>query len=104
MGADYLAYSLLDSIVDNYFIILEQLGDKIENTEQKLEINFTEKVLRTTRSLKKEMIFMRKSVCPLREMVNSLERSESPLVQKSTGIYLRDVYDHIIQVIETIDR
>ena len=102
-GADYLAYSLIDSIVDNYFVILEQLGEKIEDIEQKLAINFTGKALQTIRSLKKEMIFLRKSVCPLREMVNSLERSESSLLQESTGIYLRDVYDHIVQIVDTID-
>ncbi len=102
-GADYLAYALIDSIVDNYFVILEQLGEKIEDIEQKLAINFTGKALQTIRALKKEMIFLRKSVCPLREMVNSLERSESPLLQESTGIYLRDVYDHIVQIVDTID-
>ena len=102
-GADYLAYSLIDSIVDNYFVILEQLGEKIENTEKELETNFTEKTLQIIRALKKEMIFLRKSVWPLREMVSSLERGESPLLQESTGIYFRDVYDHIVQIIDTID-
>ena len=101
--ADYLAYSLIDSIVDNYFVILEQLGEKIEDTEQELANNLTEKALQTIRTLKKEMIFLRKSVWPLREMVSSLERSESSLLQESTGIYLRDVYDHIIQIIDTVD-
>ncbi len=102
-GADYLAYSLIDSIVDNYFVVLEKLGEKIEDTEQELANNLTEKALQTIRTLKKEMIFLRKAVWPLREMISSLERSESPLLQESTGIYLRDVYDHVIQIIDTVD-
>jgi magnesium transporter len=103
MGADYLAYSLLDSIVDNYFIILEKLGEKIEFLEEKLVTHPTPETLQTIHHLKKEMIFMRKSVWPLREVVNGLERGESSLIEKSTRIYLRDVYDHSIQVMDTIE-
>jgi magnesium transporter len=103
MGADYLAYSLLDSIVDNYFIILEKFGEKIEFLEEKLVTHPTPETLQTIHHLKKEMIFMRKSVWPLREVVNGLERGESSLIEKSTRIYLRDVYDHSIQVMDTIE-
>jgi magnesium transporter len=102
-GADYLAYALIDSIVDSYFVILEQLGECVENTEQELATNFTAKALHVIRTLKKEMIFLRKSVWPLREVVSTLQRGESPLLHKSTGIYLRDVYDHIVQIIDAID-
>jgi magnesium transporter len=102
-GADYLAYALLDSIVDNYFVILEQLGEKIEDTEQELATDPAVETLQGIRTFKKEMIFLRKSIWPLREVVNSLERGESPLINESTGIYLRDVYDHTIQIIDTVE-
>jgi magnesium transporter len=103
MGADYLAYSLLDSIVDNYFTVLEQVGEKIEFLEEELVTNPTPETLQTIHNLKREMIFLRKSVWPLREVIGALERGESSLIEESTGIYLRDVYDHTIQVIDTIE-
>jgi len=102
-AADYLAYALLDSIVDNYFVILEQLGERIEDAEQELAASPTVETLQTIRVFKKEMIFMRKSIWPLREVVNSLERGESSLIDESTVIYLRDVYDHTIQIIDTVE-
>jgi magnesium transporter len=103
MGADYLAYSLLDSIVDNYFIILEKLGEKIEFLEEKLVTQATPETLQIIHHLKREMIFLRKAVWPLREVINGLERGESSLIKESTRIYLRDVYDHTIQTIDTIE-
>jgi len=102
-GADYLAYALLDAIVDNYFIILEKSGETIEDAEQQLTVNPTQETLQFIRKLKKEMIFLRKSVWPLREVVSGLERSDSPLIHESTSAYLRDVYDHTIQVIDTVE-
>ncbi|MFC1914857.1 magnesium/cobalt transporter CorA [Chloroflexota bacterium] len=102
-AADYLAYALVDSIVDNYFIILEQIGERMEDTEQELAANPTQETLQTIRVFKKEMIFLRKSIWPLRELVNSLDRSESSLVDEATGIYLKDVYDHTIQIIDTVE-
>jgi magnesium transporter len=103
MGSDYLAYTLLDAIVDNYFIVLEKLGEKIEGMEEELVSNPTPETLQSIHNLKREMIFLRKSVWPLREVVSRLERGESKLIKDSTGIYLRDVYDHTIQVIDTIE-
>jgi len=103
MGADYLAYTLIDTIVDNYFISLEKLGEKVESIEEELVTNPTVETLQAIHHLKREMIFLRKSVWPLREVVNRLERGESTLIHESTGIYLRDVYDHTIQVIDTIE-
>ena len=102
-GADYLAYSLLDAIVDDYFIIMEKVGETIEDTEQKLAVNPTQETLKFIRKLKREMIFLRKSVWPLREVVSGLERGESSLIHESTGVYLRDVYDHTIQVMDTVE-
>ncbi len=103
MGADYLGYTLLDAIVDNYFIILEKLGGRIEELEDKLVNDPRPDTLHEIHKLKREMIFLRKSVWPLREVINILERGESPLIQKSTLIYLRDVYDHTIQVIDQVE-
>jgi len=103
MGADYLVYSLLDSIVDNYFIILEKLGERIELLEEKLITNPVPETINLIHKLKREMIFLRRSVWPLREVIGSIERGESSLIKGSTNIYLRDVYDHTIQVIDTIE-
>jgi magnesium transporter len=103
MKADYLAYSLLDTIVDHYFVVLEKLGERIEGLEEELITDPMPETLQTIHALKRELIFLRKSVWPLREAVNSLERGGSSLIHESTGIYLRDVYDHTIQVIDTIE-
>lgn len=102
-GADYLAYSLMDAIVDSYFGVLERLGERIELLEEALVTNPRPETLKTLHHLKSEMIFLRKSVWPLREVIGALERGESPLIQESTGIYLRDVYDHTIQVIDAVE-
>ena len=103
MGADYLAYSLIDAIVDNYFMVLEKIGEKIEDIEDDMIKNPTPEVLQTIHRLKRELIFLRKSVWPLREVISRLERWESPLIAKSIDIYLRDVYDHTIQVIDALE-
>jgi len=103
MGADYLAYALLDSIVDNYFTILEKIGERIESLEEELVENPSTQTLQEIHSLKSGMIFLRKSVWPLREVISELERGESPLIKETTVIYLRDVYDHSIQVIDTVE-
>jgi len=103
MRADYLGYALLDAIVDNYFIILEKLGERIEELEDRLVTDPKPETLQEIHRLKREMIFLRRSVWPLREVINGLERGESSLIHKSCLIYLRDVYDHTIQVIDTVE-
>jgi len=103
MGADYLCYSLIDAVVDGYFTILEKIGEKIELMEEKLVSDPTEKTLKQIHKLKSEMISLRKSVWPLRELISGLQRSESSLISETTGIYLRDAYDHTIQVIDTVE-
>jgi len=102
-GADYLAYALLDVVVDNYFYILEKVGDRVEVMDEVIVENPDPENLQEIQAMKSEMIFLRKSVWPLREVISGLERSESKLIKKSTDIYLRDVYDHTIQVIDTIE-
>lgn len=103
MGADYLAYSLMDAVVDNYFVILERLGERIELLEEDLVSDPTPNTLNMLHNLKREMIFLRKSIWPLREVVGTLERGDTLLINESTRRYLKDVYDHSIQVIETIE-
>jgi magnesium transporter len=103
MGADYLAYALLDAIVDNYFGVLERLGERIEHLEDEVVTNPTPETLQVLHDLKREMIFLRKSVWPLREVISVLERRESALIRETTGLYLRDLYDHTIQVIDTVE-
>lgn len=102
-GADYLAYALIDAAVDSYFNLLELIGEKIENVEDELILNPVPENLHTIHHLRREMIILRKSVWPLREVINLMERGDSSYIKKSTGIYLRDVYDHTIQIIETIE-
>ena len=103
MGADYLAYSLLDAVVDGYFIILEQSGERIETLEDELVVDPRAETLKEIHRLKREMIFLRKAVWPLREVISRLERSESPLIKEPTVLYFKDVYDHIIQIIDNIE-
>ena len=102
-GCDYLAYALMDAVVDHYFVILEKLGDKIELLEDQLLEAPTPRILEDIHRLKREMIFFRKQVWPLREVINSLIKDPSELIQETTHIFLRDVYDHTIQVIDTIE-
>lgn len=103
MGADYLAYALLDMIVDNYFTVLDKLGDRIEILEEDLVRNPTPEILHTLHAFRREMIVLRKAVWPLREVINALGRADSTLISESMNLFLRDVYDHTIQVIDTIE-
>ncbi len=103
MGADYLAYTLLDIVVDQYFIVLEKLGERIEILEGKLLTDPNTPTLQKIQNLKREMLLLRKWIWPLREVISSLERGEFPGIQESTRIYLRDVYDHTIQVMDSVE-
>ena len=103
MGCDYLAYSLLDAIVDNYFVVLEDVGDKIEELQETVLNNPSPYAVQAIHNLKREMIFMRKNLWPLRELVSGLDRSESVLITKELAPYLRDLYEHTFQVIDTVE-
>ena len=103
MGADYLAYALIDAIVDNYFTILEWFADNTDQIEEDLISAPTTEMLESIHMLKKEILAVKKSVWPLRELINGLTRGESSLIEQGTVIYLRDVYDHTIQVIDTVE-
>ena len=102
-GADYFMYSLMDSIIDNYFLVLETIGEKIEKIEDVLLIRPTPDTLSQIHSLKRSLIYLRKSVWPLREVINKILRDENKLIKKETKVYYRDLYDHTIQVIDTIE-
>lgn len=102
-GADFLIYALLDAVVDNYFVVLEKLGDRIESLEEELTENPNQALLRRIHHLRRDLTFVRRSTWPLREVIAALERRESDLVKDSTILYLRDVYDHTVQAIDTIE-
>jgi len=102
-GADYLAYSLIDAIVDHYFVVMENLGEQIEFLEEELISDPDPGTLHSIHELKRELIFLRKSVWPLREVIGALGRGENRLFQETSLIYLRDVYDHTIQIIDTVE-
>jgi magnesium transporter len=103
MGADYLAYALIDAIVDSYFSVLEDLGERIVNLEEELTLAPDTTTLHEINNIKKEIIFLRKAVWPLREAVSFLERGDSHLLSPATRLYFRDVYDHTVQVIDTVE-
>lgn len=100
-GPDYLAYALMDAVVDRYFGVLEQIGEDVEELEEELITDPEVETLRSIHGLKREMIQLRRAVWPLREVVMALEREGPPFVQEETRVYLRDVYDHAVQVIDT---
>lgn len=103
MGADYLAYALIDAIVDSYFTVLEELGERIVNVEETLTVAPNRATIHLINDMKKEIIFLRKAVWPLREVISFLERGDSDLLGDGCRIYFRDVYDHTIQVIDTVE-
>jgi len=103
MGADFLAYSLLDAVIDNYSDVLERLGDKIEVVEELLVSKPVPGTLNKINDIKKDTLYIHKNVWPLREVTNLLERMESYLVQGSTRLYIRDLYDHVIQAMDTTE-
>jgi len=102
-GPDYLAHALLDTMVDSYFVVLDAFGEKIETLEEVLVASPSPAALRQIQALKRETLLLRRSIWPLREMVGGLGRSDSPLIREQSVIYFRDVYDHAVQVIDTIE-
>lgn len=103
MGCDYLTYALIDAIVDNYFIVLETFGDRLESLEEELLENPTPKTLQVINDIKREMIFFRKQVWPVREIISGILKWDSQLINDSMDIYFKDVHDHTIQIIDTIE-
>jgi len=103
MGSDYLLYTLMDSVVDNYLIVLENIGERVEEVEEQLITNPVPQTLAAIHNLKRELILLRKSLWPLRELIGTLEKGEIGLIQEKTAIFFKDIYDHTIHIIDTID-
>lgn len=102
-GADYLGYAIMDVIVDHYFLVLEKLGEEIEDLEDAVLENHNPSIVGSIHQLKRQLLELRKAIWPLREAISSLQRSESPLIEKTTNQFIRDLYDHTIQVIDTLE-
>jgi magnesium transporter len=104
MESDYLLYALIDAVVDHYFVIIETLGNKIEDLESDVFDGVQEDTIpKQIQNLKREILRVRRAIFPLREVISRIERHESPLVNDKTTAFFRDIYDHIIQVSENID-
>lgn len=103
LGPDYLLYALIDVVVDHYFLSLESVGERIESLDEQAANDPTPAVLAEIRALKREMIVLRRSVWPLREVVDQLERGDLRPVRKATRLYFRSVYNHVIQVMDAVD-
>ncbi len=104
MGADYLAYALVDSVVDHYFFVLEKLGERIEVLDEAIIGNTKVSSLQNIHELKREVLLVRKLIWPVREMVLNMMRSDTGLIAETNLIYLRDVHDHINRVNDTIEQ
>ena len=102
-GADNLAHAIMDNVVDNYFFVLEELEERIEYLEDDLVAQAAPINLQAIHTLKRELILLRKSLWPLREAISALERSESALITGSTHIYFKDIFDHVIAIIDTVE-
>ena len=104
MGPDYLAYALIDAVVDHYFVVLEKFGEKIEVLDEEVMNNPSKNLLFQAHELKKENMQLRKMLWPAREMVLNMIRSDSDLIAETNGLYLRDVYDHINKANDTVEQ
>ncbi|EAP86482.1 magnesium/cobalt transporter CorA [Croceibacter atlanticus] len=103
-GADYLMFAILDAVVDNYFTVMETISDKVETLEDLLFAQEdTKDITQDIQDLKREILKIRRATLPLREVVNRIEKIDSPLIEEKTSTFLRDLYDHIIQVNESVD-
>lgn len=102
-GADYLAYSLLDAVVDSYFVVLERLGERLEQLYDEVGSRPSPRTPALLHALRRELVLLRRAVWPLREVLGSLERGSTALVAAETRVYLRDVYDHTVHAIETLE-
>ncbi len=102
-GCDYLAYALIDTIVDNYFLILEKLGEGLETLEASIDDNPDGAMLETIHTIRRELISLRRQVWPLREIISHFTKADVTFISETTALYMRDVYDHTVQTIDTIE-
>jgi magnesium transporter len=103
LGSDYLLYALVDAVVDEYFAVLETLGEKIESLQERVMAHPNPDTLKDIHGLKRQLLFVRRAVWPLREAINNLSRSEHPFLREPTKVFFRDVYDHVVQIVDTIE-
>jgi magnesium transporter len=103
LGADYLAYIIMDTVVDEYFALQDAFDELIEAVEDKLLSDPSSETLATIQKIKRELIFLRRTVSPLRELLAAIQRSESPLINEKTRRYFGDIYDHAIRITEAIE-
>ncbi len=103
LGSDYLFYCLIDAVVDSYFTIIEKIGDAVEEIEEEIMNNENKQSLKKLYELKRELIFLRKQVWPMRDMISNMIRSESDFITKDTQIFLRDLLDHSTRIIDTVE-
>ncbi len=103
LGADYLLMVLMDVVIDHYFLVIETLGEKVENLENSLIESPSEELVLEIQHLKKEALAIRRAIFPLREVVNRIEKLDLKFIQKETMHYFRDLYDHTIQIIESVE-
>lgn len=102
-GPDFLAYSLMDAIVDNYFIVADALGERSESIETDLLRQHDEKIMEKIFKVKSDLSLLKKAIWPLRDLVSKIEKHESKLITKITKVYLRDIQDHTVQIIDTVE-
>ena len=100
---DYLAYALIDSQVDTYYLAMDHIEDQIESLESKMDESTSTYIRERILNLKKELIYIRKSVLPLREALSKFSRMESDLIEHSTSVFIRDVYDHVVYIMDLIE-
>jgi magnesium transporter len=103
MKSDYLAFALADILIDQYFLILEDIGDTIENIENELIANPGAANQEAIYRMKRRLVYVGRTIWPVRELINEVERSDHFLIQEDSRIYFRNIYDHTVQIIETLD-
>ena len=101
--ADYLLYALMDAIVDNYFTVLESMGDRVEDIEEEMLEEASQQEMASLHNIKRELVFFRRQVWHVRDFLNILEKEEDGFFEEGTRLFLRDLYDHSIQVIDIIE-
>jgi magnesium transporter len=102
-GADYLAYALIDTIIDGFFPVLEVYGEQIENLEDEVVLNPSRRTLERIHMLKRQLLTLRRAIWPQRDAINALIRDESNLISSEVRVYLRDCYDHAVQVLDMVE-
>ncbi|MDZ4663501.1 MAG: magnesium/cobalt transporter CorA [Bacteroidota bacterium] len=103
LGSDYLFYCLIDAVVDSYFSVVEKIGDFVEEIEEEIMNDVNKNSLKKLYELKRELIYLRKQVWPMRDMISNMIRSESDFITKNTHIFLRDLLDHSTRIIDTVE-